>query len=174
MERTEPTCVPEWLRSNSIVTAGRNSAHNFASSSSHSVLDRSSSLGSRRSSSNGSAKHAYSSFSRSHYDKVRDKDKVRLNFGDHRDSAASKTLESLLTDRAEIATLHHSNSMFSRKHGVPFPIKVGVNARDSINSIHNNDNGLLSGVLLGVSYTRLCLREIFPHLGLKIGKCCLR
>ncbi|KAK8473924.1 hypothetical protein V6N11_009333 [Hibiscus sabdariffa] len=75
MERTEPTFVPEWLRSNSTVTAGSNSAHNFASSSSHSdfssghhgrhrnsrnvsdfdsyrsaVLDRSSSLGSRRSS----------------------------------------------------------------------------------------------------------------------------
>ncbi|KAK8684163.1 hypothetical protein V6N13_040194 [Hibiscus sabdariffa] len=190
MERTEPTFVPEWLRSNSTVTSGSNSPHNSASSSSHSdfssghhgrhrnsrnvsdfdshrsaVLDRSSSLSSRRSSSNGSAKHEYSSFSRSHRDKDRDRDKVRLNFGDHRDSAASEPLESLLTDRAEIETLHRSNSMFSRKHGEPLPRKVGMNARDSINSNHNNGNGLLSGGAVGSSVHKAVFERDFPSLG---------
>ncbi|KAK8492294.1 hypothetical protein V6N11_066661 [Hibiscus sabdariffa] len=77
MERSEPTLVPEWLKSTGTVTGGGgNSAHHFASSSfdsvmhhgrqrnyrnssdfdspRHAVLDRTSSLNSRRSSSNGS------------------------------------------------------------------------------------------------------------------------
>lgn len=35
MERSEPTLVPEWLRSTGSVTGGGNSAHHFATSSSH-------------------------------------------------------------------------------------------------------------------------------------------
>ncbi|KAF2291449.1 hypothetical protein GH714_024274 [Hevea brasiliensis] len=99
MERSEPTLVPEWLRSSGSVSGGGSSAQHFASSSSHSdvsssahharnrnsksdfdsprsaFLDRASSSNSRRTSSNGSAKHAYSSFSRSHRDKDRERDK---------------------------------------------------------------------------------------------------
>ncbi|KAE8674560.1 Mitogen-activated protein kinase kinase kinase 1, putative isoform 1 [Hibiscus syriacus] len=190
MESREPTLVPEWLRSNSTVTGGGNSAHNFASSSSHSdfssghhgkhrnsrnisdfdshrstFLERTSSLNSRRSSSNGSAKHAYSSFSRNHHDRDRDRDKVRLNFGDHQDHAASEPLESLLTGRVEIETLHRSNSMFSRKQGEPLPRKVGVDSRDSINSNHNNDNVLLSGVSVGSSIHKVMFERDFPSLG---------
>lgn len=40
MERSEPTLVPEWLRSTGSVTGGGNSAHHFASSSSHSGIFR--------------------------------------------------------------------------------------------------------------------------------------
>lgn len=36
MERSEPTLVPEWLRSTGSVTGGGNSNHHFPSSSSHS------------------------------------------------------------------------------------------------------------------------------------------
>ena len=60
-------------------------------------LDRTSSLNSRRSSSNGSAKHAYSSFSRSHRDKDRERDKERSSFGDHWDRDSIDPLESILT-----------------------------------------------------------------------------
>ncbi|GMI77166.1 hypothetical protein like AT1G36990 [Hibiscus trionum] len=189
MERSEPTFVPEWLKSNSTVTGSGNLAHNFASSSSHSdfssthhgrhrnsrnvsdfdshrsaFLDRSSSLNSR-SSSNGSAKHAYSSFSRSHRDKDRDWDKVRLNFGDHQDRAASEPLESLLTSRVEVETLHRSNSMFSRKQVEPLPRRVWVDARDSSNSNHNNGNGLLSGGTVGSSIHKAVFERDFPSLG---------
>ncbi|KAE8728324.1 Mitogen-activated protein kinase kinase kinase 1, putative isoform 1 [Hibiscus syriacus] len=186
MESREPTFVPEWLRSNSAVTGGGNSAHNFASSSSHSghhgrhrnsrnisdfdsrrstFLERTSSLNSRMSSSNGSAKHAYSSFSRNHRDKDRDRDKVRLNFGDQRDGAASEPLESLLNGRVEIETLHRSNSMFSRKQGEPLPRRVRVDARDSINSNHNNDNVMLSGVAVGSGIHKGVFVRDFPSLG---------
>ncbi|KAE8728325.1 Mitogen-activated protein kinase kinase kinase 1, putative isoform 1 [Hibiscus syriacus] len=190
MESREPTFVPEWMRSNSAVTGGGNSAHNFASSSSHSdfssghhgrhrnsrnisdfdshrstFLERTSSLNSRMSSSNDSAKHAYSSFSRNHRDKDRDRDKVRLNFGDHRGCAASEPLESLLAGRVEIETLHRSNSMFSRKQGEPLPRSVRVDARGSINSNHNNDNVMLSGVAVGSSIHKGVFERDFPSLG---------
>ncbi|KAL4282993.1 hypothetical protein GQ457_16G019210 [Hibiscus cannabinus] len=186
MERREPTFVPEWLKSNGTATGGGNSAHNFASSSSHSefssghhgrhrnsrnvndfdshryaFLDRSSSLNSWRSSSNGFAKHAYNSFSRSHRDKDRDWDKVRLNFGDHRDRAASEPLESSV----EIETLQCSNSMFSRKHGESLPRRVGVDARDCSNSNYKNDNGLLSGGVVGSSIHKAVFERDFVSLG---------
>ncbi|KAK8696705.1 hypothetical protein V6N13_001837 [Hibiscus sabdariffa] len=181
MERRDPTFVPEWLKSNGTATGGGNSAHNFASSSSHSefssghhgrhrnprnvndfdshqsaFLDRSSSLNSRRSSSNGSAKHAYSSFSRSHRDKDRDWDKVRL-----KDRAASEPLES----RVEIETLHRSNSMFSRIQGESLRRRVGVDARDCSNSNYNNGNGLLSGGSVGSSMHKAVFERDFPSLG---------
>ena len=85
MERSEPTLVPEWLRSNGSVAWGGNSAHHFATSSSHSdvsprstrnrfskntndyesprsaffffFLDRTSSSNSRRNSINNGFKH---------------------------------------------------------------------------------------------------------------------
>ncbi|KAB2076530.1 hypothetical protein ES319_A06G047200v1 [Gossypium barbadense] len=190
MERSEPALVPEWLRSNGTVTGGGNSAHNFASSSSHSdsslvhhgrhrnsrnisdfdshrptFLDRTFSLNSRRSSSNGSAKHAYSSFSRSHRDRDRERDKARSNFGDHRDRASSDALESILSGRGEIDTLHRSHSMFSRKPGESLPRRIGVDVRDSINSNHNNGNGLVSGVTLGSSIHKAVFEKDFPSLG---------
>ncbi|XP_039043186.1 uncharacterized protein LOC120182258 [Hibiscus syriacus] len=191
MESREQTFVPEWLRSNSTVTGGGNSAHNFASSSSshsdfssgHHVrhrnsrnvsdfdshrstfLEWTSSLNSRSSSSNGSTKHAYNSFSRNHRNKVRDRDNERLNFGDHWDLAASKPLESLLAGRVEMETLHRSNSKFLRKQGEPLPRRVGVDGTDGINSNHNNDNDLLSGVSVGSSIHKTVFERDFPSLG---------
>ncbi|KAK8600769.1 hypothetical protein V6N12_050618 [Hibiscus sabdariffa] len=113
-----------------IASWGYRNSRNVSDFDSHrsTILDRSSSLGSRRSSSNGSAKHAYNSFSRSHYDKVRDKDKVR-------------------------------------QHGVPLPRKIGVNARDNINSNHNNDNGLLFGGAVGSIVNKDVFERDFPSLG---------
>ncbi|XVF39424.1 hypothetical protein PTKIN_Ptkin01aG0033500 [Pterospermum kingtungense] len=200
MERSEPAFVPEWLRTGT-VTGGGNSAHHFASSSSHSdvsslvhhgrhrnsrntsdfdsprsaYLDRTSSLNSRRSSSNGSAKHAYSSFSRSHRDKDRERDKERFSFGDHWDRDSSDPLESILTSRVEklggvsasrveIDTLRRSHSMISRKQGEPLPRRIVVDSRDGGNSNHNNGNGLLSGGAIGSSHKAVFEKD-FPSLG---------
>lgn len=102
MEKSEPTLVPEWLKSSGSLSGGGNTAHQFASSSLHSddqgllksgrnrslgnssdndlgrssVSDRTTSSYFRRtSSSNGSAHlRSYSSFGRSHRDKDWDRD----------------------------------------------------------------------------------------------------
>ncbi|XVE95400.1 hypothetical protein REPUB_Repub02eG0094000 [Reevesia pubescens] len=202
MERSEPALVPEWLRSTGTVTGGGNSAHHFASSSSHSdvsslvhhgrhrnsrnisdfdsprsaILDRTSSLNLRRSSSNGSAKHAYSSFSRNHRDKDRERDKERSSFGDHWDRDSSDPLESILTSRVEklggvstsrveMDALWRSHSMVSRKQVEPLPRRVAVDSRDSGNSNHNNGNGLLSGATVGSGIHKAVFEKDFPSLG---------
>ncbi|KAM1119721.1 uncharacterized protein LOC126632375 [Malus sylvestris] len=189
MERSEPTLVPEWLRGTGSATGGGSSAHHFASSSSHSEvsslanhlrnrtsksisdfdtprsasLDRSSSSNSRRSSSNGSAKHAYSSFNRSHRDKDREKEKDRLNFGDHWDRDSSDPLGNIFTSRVEKDTLRRSQSMVSRKQSEPSPRRADIDSKSSSNSNHQNGNGLLSGV--GVGSQKVVFDKDFPSLG---------
>lgn len=194
MERSEPTLVPQWLRSAGSVTGGGNSAHHFASSSSHSdvsslapssrnrtskstndfeaprpaFLDRSSSSNSRRSSTNGSAKHAYSSFNRSHRDKDRDKDRDRDRdrdrFGDHWDRDSSDPLGNLFPSRVEKDTLRRSQSMVSRKQGELVSRRATVDPKNSSNSNHNNGNGLLSGSI-GTSIQKAVFEKDFPSLG---------
>ncbi|KAF2296773.1 hypothetical protein GH714_001844 [Hevea brasiliensis] len=175
MERSEPTLVPEWLRSSGSVSGGGSSAHHTASSSSHSdvsssahharnrnsksisdfdsprsaFLDRTSSSNSRRSSSNGSAKHAYSSFSRSHRDKDRERDKERLNFGDHWDCDVPDPLGSILSSRSEKDTLRRTHSMVSRKQGEVLPRRFTGDLKNGSNSNHVNGNGLISGISVG-------------------------
>ncbi|KAB2617193.1 mediator of RNA polymerase II transcription subunit 1 [Pyrus ussuriensis x Pyrus communis] len=189
MERSEPTLVPEWLRSTGSVTGGGSSAHHFASSSSHSdvsslanhlrnrtsksitdfdsprsaFLDRSSSSNSRRTSSNGSAKHAYSSFNRSHRDKDREKEKERSNFGDHWDRDSSDPLGNIFTSRVEKDTLRRSQSMVSRKQTELLPRRAAIDSKSSGNSNHHNGNGLLSGV--GVGIQKVVFDKDFPSLG---------
>ncbi|EEF48417.1 mediator of RNA polymerase II transcription subunit 1 isoform X2 [Ricinus communis] len=190
MERSEPTLVPEWLRSSGSVPGGGSSAHHFASSSPHSdvsssvhhsrsrnskstsdfdsprsaFLDRTSSSNSRRSSSNGSAKHAYSSFSRSHRDKDRERDKERLNFGNHWDNDASDPLGSILS-RNEKDALRRSHSMVSRKLGEVLPRRFAADLRNGSNSNHVNGNGLISGGGVGNSIPKAVFEKDFPSLG---------
>ncbi|KAK8681736.1 hypothetical protein V6N13_054138 [Hibiscus sabdariffa] len=191
MERSEPTFVPQWLKSTGTVAGGGgNSAHHLASdvgrqrnyrntsdfdSPRHAFLDRTSSLNSRRSSSNGSAKHAYSSFSRSHRDKNRERDKERSSFEDHWERDSSDPLDSILTSRVEklgISTsrvemdaLRRSHSMVSRKQGEALPRRVAVGSADSGNSKHNNGNDLLSGGAIGNSIHKAVFEKDFPSLG---------
>ncbi|MBA0837464.1 hypothetical protein Goarm_009622 [Gossypium armourianum] len=202
MERSEPALVPEWLRSTGTVTGGGNSAHHFTSSSSNSdvssllhhgrhrnsrnisdfrsprsaFLDRTCSLNSGRSSRNVSAKHAYSSFSRSHRDKDRERDKERTSFGDHWDRYCSEPLESILTSRVEklggistsrleIDTLRRSHSMLNRKQVEPLPRRIVVDSRDNGNSNHNISNGLHSGGTIGSSIPKAVFEKDFPSLG---------
>ncbi|GMI83182.1 hypothetical protein like AT1G36990 [Hibiscus trionum] len=202
MERSERTLVPEWLRSTGTVTGGGNSAHHFASSSSNpdvssllhhgrhrnsrkisdfdsprsAFLDRTYSLNSGRSSSNVSAKHAYSSFSRSHRDKVRERDKERMNFGNHWDRGSSDPLESILTSRveklggistsrAEIDALRRSHSMVYSKQGEPLSRRIAVDSGDNGNSSHIITNGLHSGGTIGSSIHKAVFEKDFPSLG---------
>ncbi|PON76624.1 C-jun-amino-terminal kinase-interacting protein [Parasponia andersonii] len=186
MERSEPTLVPQWLRSTGSVTGGGNSAHHFASSSHSDIslapharnrtsktlsefetprsafLDRSSSSNSRRSSSNGSAKHAYSSFNRSHRDKDREKDKDR--FGDHWDRDSSDPLGNIFIGRVEKDTLRRSQSMVSRKQGELLSRRASVDVKSSSNSNHSNGNGTLSGSV-GASIQKAVFEKDFPSLG---------
>ncbi|EXB60491.1 hypothetical protein L484_014946 [Morus notabilis] len=187
MERSEPTLVPQWLRSAGSVTGGGNSAPHFASSSSHSdvslapnarnrasksisefetprsaFLDRSSSSNSRRGSSNGSAKHAYSSFNRNHRDKDREKDRDR--FGDHWDRDSSDPLGNIFPSRVEKDTLRRSQSLVSRKQGELVSRRANVDLKTSSNSNHNNGNGLLS-VSIGAGIQKASFEKDFPSLG---------
>ncbi|XWS67601.1 hypothetical protein CRYUN_Cryun04dG0019800 [Craigia yunnanensis] len=99
MERSEPSFVPEWLKSSGSITGSGNSNHQFTASSSHSdnhsalrprnklsvgsdhdigqtpVLERTTSSYFRSSSSNGSANsRSYSSFSKGHRERDWEKD----------------------------------------------------------------------------------------------------
>ncbi|KAM7250716.1 hypothetical protein ACFE04_022599 [Oxalis oulophora] len=152
MGKSEPTLVPEWLRSSTgSITGGGSSATHFASSSSHSdfsslanhtrnrnskstsdfvdnprlaLLDRTSSSNSRRSSSNGSAKHAYSSFSRGNRD--RDREKERSSISNHWESDSLDPIGNILAVRGERSLLQRSQSLLSRKQGDSFPRKLSV------------------------------------------------
>ncbi|WCJ44578.1 hypothetical protein M5689_025237 [Euphorbia peplus] len=189
MERSEPTLVPEWLRTSGSVSGGGSSAPHFASSSSHSdvlstanhtrnrnssksisdfdsprsvFIDRTSSSNSRRSASNGSAKHAYSSFSRSHRDKDREREN-RLNFGDHWDRDVSDPFG--LLPRSEKDTLRRSHSMVSRKPVDVLPRRSVVDLKNGSSSNHANGNGLISGVTAGGSIQKVVFEKDFPSLG---------
>ncbi|KAA8538556.1 hypothetical protein F0562_028250 [Nyssa sinensis] len=232
MERSEPTLVPEWLRTigTGSVTGGGNSAHHFASSSSHSgtvtlptftyccfalhlllfyniflasivyvfciledalssapstrnrpsrsttdkdtphstFLVRTSSSNSRcSSSSNGYTKHPYSSFTRSHRDKNRDKEKERSFIGDLLDydcSQSSDPLGNILISRGEKDSLWHSHSMVSRKPSDVLPWRA-VDSRNGGNNIHDNTNGVLSGGSIVSGIQKVAFEKDFPTLG---------
>ncbi|GER37775.1 ABC-2 type transporter family protein [Striga asiatica] len=139
MERTEPALAPEWLRCSGNAAGGSTSVHHKdVSSSAHSTqsrylrsnskkdspryLDRNWSSSSRHSaSSNGSTKHPYSSFSRSRWDKNRDREKEKSLSRDIWDHDSSDPLPSILTSRVEKGGLSRSKSLVSRKPGEPLP-----------------------------------------------------
>ncbi|CAN1130791.1 hypothetical protein LINPERHAP2_LOCUS6029 [Linum perenne] len=191
MERSEPTLIPEWLRTTGSVSGGGNSVHHFASSSSHSdlssssnhlrsrnsksisdfdsprlpFLERTSSSNSRRSSSNGSGKHAYSSFSRNHRDKDRDRDKDKPSFTDHWDRDSSDPLGSMLMGRTDKDTLRRSHSMISRKQNeVLLPRRVASDLKNGSTN-HVNGNGLISGRVMGNTAQKATFEKDFPSLG---------
>ncbi|XP_012575070.1 uncharacterized protein [Cicer arietinum] len=195
MDRSEPSLVPEWLRTAGSVAGAGNSAQHFASSSSHAdshspsaalynrnrfskntsdfdssrsvFLDRTSSSNSRRSLINVSAKHAYSSFNRNHRDKDRDREKDRSNFIDHLDHDGSDPLANLLSGRIERDrdTLRRSHSMVSRKQGEILPRRVSSDTKSGASSNHNNGNGVISGGSVGSSIHKAVFDKDFPSLG---------
>ncbi|XP_028757462.1 uncharacterized protein LOC114716601 [Neltuma alba] len=191
MERSEPALVPEWLRSAGSVAAAGSSAHHFASASTNTdvpsgahqprnrssksngdfdsprslFFERTSSSNTRRGSINGSAKHAYSSFTRNHHDKDRDREKERSSFGDLWDRDSSDPLANIFTGRIERDTLRHSHSMVSRKQSELVPRRVAVDAKSSGNGNQNHGNGILSGGAIGSSIQKAVFDKDFPSLG---------
>ncbi|KAL3845573.1 hypothetical protein ACJIZ3_002976 [Penstemon smallii] len=181
MERTEPTLVPEWLRCPGNVAGGGASVHHSDASSfvhssqnrsfrsnsdkdSHRFLDRSSSSNSRRSSNtNGSAKHPYSSFTRSHRDKIRDREKEKSLSEDIWDHDTSDPLTSILTSVDERSSLRRSQSMISRK---PAEL-LSRRGEDSKNGVSNpkSSNGVLSGVSNLRGIQKATFEKDFPSLG---------
>uniref|UniRef100_A0A2P2KHI2 Uncharacterized protein n=1 Tax=Rhizophora mucronata TaxID=61149 RepID=A0A2P2KHI2_RHIMU len=191
MERSEPTLVPEWLRSTGSISGVGSSTHHFASSSSLSevsssthhkrnrnsksvsdfdsprsaFLDRTPSSNARKSSSNGSARHAYSSFSRGHRDKDRERDKDRLSFGDHWDHDSSDPLGSILTGGFEKDALRRSRSIVSRKQDDLLPRRVGTELKNGGGNRHSNGNGLISGGATSSIIQKAVFEKDFPSLG---------
>lgn len=129
------------------------------------VLDRSTSSSSRHSSSsNGSAKHPYSSFSRSH--KNREKEKERSTMKDLWDHDCSDPLGGILSSRVENITLRRSQSLVSRKAGDALPRRT-VESKNSGNFNKNVANGVLSGSsssnVSGIQ--KVAFEKDFPSLG---------
>ncbi|KAH6763752.1 hypothetical protein C2S52_012603 [Perilla frutescens var. hirtella] len=177
MERTEPALVPEWLRCTGNIAGGGASVHlSDVSSSAHStrnrsfrsnsekesprLLQRSSSSNSRRSStSNGSAKHPYSSFSRSHWDRNRDREKEKSLSEDIWEHDSSDSFSSILNSRVERSALRRSQSLVSRKNGEPSPRRV------ENKDLPVSGNGVLSrGSNLNVMQKSVFEKD-FPSLG---------
>ncbi|KAK7373101.1 hypothetical protein VNO80_06498 [Phaseolus coccineus] len=192
MEKSEPTLVPEWLRSAGSVAGAGSSTQHFPSSSNHTesssvahhtrnksvknagdfdssarslFLERTSSSNSRRSSINGSAKNAYSSFNRSHRDKDRDRERDRSSFGDNWEIDGSDPLTNLFSGRMERDTLRRSHSMVSRKQSEIVPRRVAVDTKSGGNSHYNNSNGILSGSNVSSSIQKAVFDKDFPSLG---------
>ncbi|KAL4022848.1 hypothetical protein IC575_016594 [Cucumis melo] len=190
MERSEPTLVPEWLRSSGSLS-GSGIAQQFASSSSHSdissqahysrsrtsksisdidkphfdFLDWSSSSSTRRSSSNGSGKNAYSNFNRNHRDRDREKEKDMSNHGDPWGYDFSSPLVNVFSSRAEKETLRRSHSMVSRKQGDLFPQRVAVNLKSGGYNHKANSNGFHSGSTINGITDKAVFDKDFPSLG---------
>ncbi|XP_038899422.1 uncharacterized protein LOC120086719 [Benincasa hispida] len=191
MERSEPTLVPEWLRSSGSLSGSGISAQQFASSSSHSdissqahysrsrtsksisdidkphfdFLDWSSSSSSRRSSSNGSGKNAYSSFNRNHRDRDRDKEKEMSNLGDPWGYDFSSPLVNIFSSRVEKETLRRSHSMVSRKQGDLFPQRGAVDLKSEGYNHKVNSNGFHSGSTINGITDKAVFDKDFPSLG---------
>ncbi|CAI9781792.1 unnamed protein product [Fraxinus pennsylvanica] len=188
MERSEPTLVPEWLKSAGNLTGCGTSLHSDDNAGLKLARNRSSvnsnghdlgrSLGSdrttssyfRRSSSSNGSTHlrSYNSFSRNHRDRDWEKDayesrdKERSVFGDSRRQDFSDPLGKILSSSFERDGLRRSQSMVSRKHGDNWPKKILI---DSSNASGKNTNGLVrQGSPIG-SVNKASFERDFPSLG---------
>lgn len=144
-------------------------------------LDRTSSSNSRRNSiSNGFPKHdkesnarAYSSFSRSHRDKDRDREKDRLVIGvkdrlvigDEWDHDSAHPLANILINRVEKDGLRRSHSMGSRKQVDVLPRRVVSDLRNGDSNKQNNGNGMVSGSSIIGGIHKAVFDKDFPSLG---------
>ncbi|KMT20021.1 hypothetical protein BVRB_1g000410 [Beta vulgaris subsp. vulgaris] len=189
MERSEPSLVPEWLRS----TGGGNLSHHVSSSKTDgpllalprrnrilnsssysdaphsSVLERSSSTNSRRSSSsNGSSKHDKNPYSRSYSGSARNqraKDREKLGIPDIWDSEYSDPLASIIGGRTEKDTLRRSNSMISRRPDEFMQRKSFTDLRNKGHNINGNGNGPSSVGNASTSTQKVSFERDFPLLG---------
>lgn len=187
MERSEPSLVPEWLRS----TGGGSLSHHVSSSKTDgpllalpkrnrnlnsssyldaphsSVLERSSSTNSRRSSSsNGSVKHDKNPYSRSYSNSARNqrsKDREKLGVTDTWDSDYSDSLSSIIGGRLEKDTLRRSQSMISRRPDEFMQRRSITDLRNRGHYINGSGNGAVSVGSAGTQ--KVSFEKDFPLLG---------
>ncbi|KAJ0696979.1 hypothetical protein HanLR1_Chr10g0363531 [Helianthus annuus] len=173
MERSEPTFVPEWLKSSgSLSTTSHHSDEQGVSKTSRnkslvnisdnelgrpSVSERTTSSYFRRaSSSNGSPYlRSYGSF-----DRYSDKEKSESRHRDYSDP-----LGSILPSRFEKEGLRRSHSSVSTKRGDSWPRKVVADSTGVNKTSHGHSNGgaLRSGG--GISGVKTAFERDFPSLG---------
>uniref|UniRef100_A0A7N0UPY4 Uncharacterized protein n=1 Tax=Kalanchoe fedtschenkoi TaxID=63787 RepID=A0A7N0UPY4_KALFE len=184
MGSSDPSLVPEWLRCNGHGNSGGSAVHHFASATTlpdaslvansarsrqsrniteidnpRANLDRSSSVNSRRTSSNnGSSKHPYSSFSKSHREKERDKEKERSAYVDlwERDSF----------DPLPKETLRRNRSMVSRKQADFLTRRAMLDTKAAESNNHLSRNILPAGDnKYASSVPKVSFEKDFPSLG---------
>lgn len=188
MERSEPSFVPEWLRS----PGGSSLSHHVSSSktdgpllalpkrnrtlnnTSHSdtthssLLERSSSTNSRRSSSsNGSSKHDNNPYSRSYSSSARNqrsKDREKLGISDTWDSEYSDTLSSIIGVRTEKDTLRRSQSLISRRPE-ELQRRPYTNLRNRGHNNNGSENGIISVGSASTGTQKVSFERDFPLLG---------
>ncbi|XP_021850390.2 uncharacterized protein [Spinacia oleracea] len=187
MEKSEPSLVPEWLRSNGGGSSGHHSVSSQADgpllalpkrnrpsksisnsdSPLSSLLDQSFSSNSRRNlSSNVYTKHdknygrSYSGFPKSQ----RDKDRERISIADNWDSEYSESLRDIITRRGE-DTLGRSQSMILRRQGEVAQRRVSNDPRSVSHTHHDNGNGVLSVRSSVTGVQKLSFERDFPVLG---------
>ncbi|KAJ0641012.1 hypothetical protein HanPSC8_Chr16g0719141 [Helianthus annuus] len=181
MERSEPTFVPEWLKSSgSLSTASHNQSQSSALHSDEPVVSKgtrnkshvnisdndlgrssvsertTSSYFRRTSSSNGSShSRSYSSFGR-----YSDKEKSESRHRDYSDP-----LGNILPSRFEKDGLRRSHSSVSAKRGESWPRKIVADSTGANKNIHSQSNGgaLRSGG--GISGVKIAFERDFPSLG---------
>ncbi|XP_024967827.1 uncharacterized protein LOC112507462 [Cynara cardunculus var. scolymus] len=192
MERTEPTFVPEWLKSSG---GSSTTSHQFTSSSLHpdeqgssksgrnkssvnssdndlgrtSVSDRTTSSYFRRTSLGNGSTHlrSYSSFGRNHRDRDWDKDIYEFwskEKSDNRHRDYSDPLDNILPSRFEKDGLRRSHSSVSGKRGESWPRKVVSDLSIANKSSHSNGTALLSGGS-SLSNVKTSFERDFPSLG---------
>ncbi|XP_039065896.1 uncharacterized protein LOC120211428 [Hibiscus syriacus] len=174
MEKSEPSLIPEWLKSGGSLTGSGNSIHQFTLSSSHSdsrfalrharnklsvdsdgdigrtsVLDRDSSAYFRRSySSKGSSDSwSYSNFAKGNWERDWEKvyhDRKNAVLSGHRNRNYSDSLDNLLPSISEKYVLQRSQSMITGKRSDTWPRKVTNESCNNSKSHHSSGNGKLS------------------------------
>lgn len=192
MEKSEPSFVPEWLRSNRSVTVAVNSNHHHndhvtlkptrnnssADISAHDsgrspVSDRTTSSYVRRSSSSNGSAHSrsYSSSGRTNRDRGWDRDTNdyhdtdRLRLGDHRRQNYSDSLGSDFSSRFEKNGLRRTQSSIAGKPSKPLSRKVSADMNSSSKSHYNNGSSRLSGSSAINSVRKTSFDRDFPSLG---------
>ncbi|KAE8725993.1 WRKY DNA-binding protein 9, putative isoform 1 [Hibiscus syriacus] len=161
MEKSEPSLIPEWLKSGGSLTDNHSAlrhARNKLSVDSDgdigrtSVLDRASSAYFRRSSSSkgSSDSWSYSNFPKGNWERDWEKftnvhhDRKNAVFSDHGNRIYSDSVDNLLPSISEKDVLQRSKSMITGKRSDTWPRKATNEFSSNRKSHHSSGNGKLS------------------------------
>ncbi|XP_039006287.1 uncharacterized protein LOC120133854 isoform X1 [Hibiscus syriacus] len=160
MERTEPSLIPQWLKSGGSLTGSGNSIHQFTSSSSHS--DNHSALKHARNKLSvdsdgdiGNRERDWENFTNGYHDR---KNAV---LSDHRNRNNSDSLDKMLPSISEKGVLRRSQSMIARKRSDTWPRKATNESSCNRKSHHDSGNGKISTAV----HDKSAFERDFPSLG---------